>query len=132
MSNIQPGRYKLQDPLNVLIWSEDSIPSVDPSPWHRNIIQLHNILTEESQIPEPFSDNPNAMYGHLFEHLLTNATNKTYKYMEMSDESNTFLFSKLNLTQSNTYDQINIYTEKRKEITLGVLLVSEQDCRTSR
>eukprot|EP01083_Nonionella_stella_P193174 713730_1 len=50
----------------------------------------------------------------------------------MSDESNTFLFSKLNLTQSNTYDQINIYTEKRKEITLGVLLVSEQDCRTSR
>eukprot|EP01083_Nonionella_stella_P019831 55021_1 len=119
MSNIKPGRYQLQDPLNVLIWSEDSIPSIDPSPWNRNIIQLHSIATEEASEPEALSDNPNAMYGHLFEHILTDATSKTYKYMEMSDESNAFLFSKLNLLHD-------------KDHRMSILLMSEQDCRTSR
>eukprot|EP01084_Bolivina_argentea_P202409 345848_1 len=131
LSNIKPKNktlkktgYKLHDPLHVLIWSEKSIPSIDPAYWNKNVIQLHHITTEDRYTPDLLAENPNSMYGELFEHILT-SDKKTFKHEngEWTDESNAFAFSKMKLCADDK-------TAAGDEISL--LLASEQDCRISK
>mmetsp|Transcript_16420 Transcript_16420/g.25304 ORF Transcript_16420/g.25304 Transcript_16420/m.25304 type:complete len:562 (+) Transcript_16420:34-1719(+) len=115
LSNINPGRYRLNDPLNILMWSEETNPSIDPQYAHNSTIQLQYIRVDDFD-NERFKDNPNSFYGHMFESALKGDTQQ-FKCQSFFRESNPYSFLELRLCNAEISDAITI------------LVGSEHDCR---